>query len=147
MFMTLDNIETIKIVTDKNKRLEACIAVGLECWIDYCLTENGKECMKKLPTDRVRERAADLFLLGFCCRMLVAPPIGLSLTDRMTEEKDFNRLWIDHLETSGGEIILDGKPYPRTEEIVLLVAKAFFRLGFQSATTVWQQLREQRISS
>lgn len=139
MYTPPENTETTTPSPEKTKRMEACIAVGIEKWIDCCLTENGRECMEKLPTDRVRDRAAEIFLLGFVGRMLAAPPIGDTLMCCLTEEKDLNRLWIHNLETSGGEIILDGFPYPHTDEATLLLAKAFFRLGFRAGIVHYRQ--------
>lgn len=141
MFTITNNTEPKKTVPDKDTRLLACLAVGRECWKDYCDSENGMECLKRLPSEDVCERAEDIFLLGFCCRMLVSPPV--KATDRMTDEKEFNRLWVEHLHTCGGEIILDGLPFPFTDEIVLRVAKAFFRLGFTIGTSVWRQIRDE----
>lgn len=142
MHMVMTNNETKTNLPDKNMRLLACGVVGREWWKDYCESENGKDVMEKLPSDRVRERAEDIFLLGFCSRMLVSPPGGRAEPDRMAEEKDLTRLWVDYLEISGGEIVLDGSPFPRTEETTLLVAKSFFRLGYRAGTVVWRQLRE-----
>lgn len=144
MFKIHEDTATTMPVMDKGKLLDACIAVGIECWIDFCLSENGSECLEKLPSEQVRDRAAEIFLLGFCCRMLVSPPIVSAPPDSLAEEKELNRLWIDHLETSGGEIVLEGYPYPRTGETTLLLAKGFFRLGFRSATALWQRFRELR---
>ncbi len=128
-----------KTISEKDKCLDACILIGQKCWDDYRESENGHSCLELLPSDQVRERANALFQLGFCCRMLVSPSIGL---DYATEEKELNRLWVEHLETSGGEIVLDGFPFPYTDEATLRVAKAFFRLGYRAGTLVRQKIEE-----
>lgn len=128
------------LTEEESETMDFLIGVGQMCWKSFVASPRGMMLTMLLPSDRVRREANHLFQLGFGARLFLFPPFGPDALDAVIGSALCEKAWKVQLARSGGKTILDGKPYPETQEAILSVAKHFFKMGFEAGTVAAREI-------
>ena len=115
--------------SERNEIVDFCLRLGQACWSVYRQSPVGLTRLLMLPNDAARRCANELFLLGFCGRLLMHP-----------NDADSEALWNDYLDTMEGKVVLGCTAHPDTPEFVLDYARHFFLEGFMAGTIALREV-------
>lgn len=132
-----------KLTTEESELMDFFLVLGQACWETFLGSPNGMVTTALLPSDEVRLEANRLFQLGFGARLILYPPRGPESLDRVIGPVACEKAWKGYLARSGGQTILDGKPYPETSEAILYVANYYFKMGFEAGTIAAREIMKE----